>query len=113
MKNLIIASAAIIAFAAPIASASDFDEVEVTIEYQQTQLETETGTNEILETIREEAFEACRYTEPYSPMQRIDATCVDGIVASALSKIEQNTASSSVNGVELALLSTDTAANTL
>lgn len=112
MKNLIIASAAIIAFAAPVANASDFDEVEVTIEYQPTQLETETGTNEILETIREEAFEACRYTEPNSPIQRVDTRCVASITSDALAKIEQSVAQTS-NGGDLATVVASAATRSL
>jgi len=81
IKSIITATALVVAIA-PIANADSREEFDVAINYDRSQLETETGVEAVTRSIEEQAREVCVSLVAGSRMERVDAVCVAEIVES-------------------------------
>lgn len=84
---LAVALAATVFAAAP-ASAEVERSVQVSMQYDASALGTATGAESVLESLQDQAYDACRYYTPVTGAVRVDSVCVADIVAQAVARID-------------------------
>ena len=62
--------------------------VQLDVQYDQSALSTASGAETVLESVQDQAFDACRYTVPVAGAPRVDDSCVAEIVAKAVMQID-------------------------
>lgn len=88
---LTLAGAAMAAslFAGP-ASAEILRNVSLDVQYDRAALATASGAETVLESLQDQARDACRYETPLAGAPRIDATCAIEVVAKAVAEINDD-----------------------
>ncbi len=74
-------------FAAP-ASAEIQRNLQLDVQYDAASLDTATGAENVLKSLRDQANAACRYTKPVAGTPRVDDICVAEIIAKAVTQID-------------------------
>ena len=74
-------------FAAP-ANAEIQRNVQLDIQYDTNALATASGAETVLESLQEQALQACRYAQPIAGAPRVDDDCVAEVVGQAVTLID-------------------------
>ena len=74
-------------FAAP-ASAEIQRNVQLDVQYDANALATASGAETVLESLQEQARQACRYTRPIAGAPRVDDDCTAEVVSQAVTLID-------------------------
>ena len=82
----VVASAGLV-FAAP-ALAESPAQISLQIQYDNSALASSPGAQTVLESLREQAKDACRYDAPISNAPRVDRDCAEEAVARAVAHID-------------------------
>nr|WP_321359270.1 UrcA family protein [uncultured Hyphomonas sp.] len=73
-------------FAAP-ASAEIQRDLQLDVQYDASALSSASGAQSVLNSLQDQATDACRYTRPVLGAPRVDDVCVSDIIAKAVSQI--------------------------
>ncbi|HAE29411.1 MULTISPECIES: UrcA family protein [Hyphomonas] len=73
-------------FAAP-AFAEVQRDLQLDVQYDAAALDTASGAEKVLNSLQEQAIDACRYTRPVAGAPRVDDVCVSEIIAKAVMQI--------------------------
>ena len=84
---LVAAGLAGVALAAP-AMADPANTVSAEIQYDNNALNTHSGAVSVLESVKNQALDVCRYDAPISTAPRTDEACVGQVIAQAVTKID-------------------------
>ncbi|MCA8901535.1 MAG: UrcA family protein [Hyphomonas sp.] len=84
---LAAALAATLAIATP-ATAEVERSLQIAVKYDTAALGTATGAESVLESLQDQAGDACRYSVPVTGAARVDNVCVADIVAKAVAHID-------------------------
>ncbi len=78
----------IAAFSAPFAQA-DSKTITVDLTYDRALLETESGAELVLESLRDQAIEACTYASPILGTPKHDEACRDDLLEQAVAEVRR------------------------